>query len=164
MTKQQPWFIEERAAAFAFLMLTTCKDVVVRAHAGTKIAIDLLVEVLKHGKSTSRSFGVQLVGYMDLPDMSQADERVLAHLPRGSPESMPICVFVIGVRKPEGIYRWVVEPVIEAGQARLIRVAEPNWQDLDEAGVARLIGQVNDWYDACSGDQLPNKWDPQAKP
>src|SRR5881296_3422800 len=104
MTKQDPWFIEERAFAFASLVLTKRNDVVVRAHAGADRAIDLLVEVLKDGKSTLRFFGVQLVAYLDLPNIQEGDARVLSHLPRDPSEArLPLCVFVIGVRKPEGI-------------------------------------------------------------
>lgn len=153
MSKQEPWFIEERAVAFASLMLTGCKGVVVRAHAGADMAIDLLVEVLKDGKSALRFFGVQLIGYLDLPDLQNADERVLAHLPRGSSAEaeLPICVFVIGVRKPEGVYHWVVEPIIDNGRPLLRRDGEAPWQVLDEAETARLVRQVSDWYDARSG-------------
>jgi hypothetical protein len=156
MTKQDPWFIEERAVAFASLMLTKHNDAIVRAHADADMAIDLLVEVLKEGKSTLRFFGVQLVACMDLPNIESADERVLSHLPRDSSETtLPLCVFVIGVRKPEGIYRWIVEPVIDDGQALLHRDIAPNWQALDETGVAQLIGQVNAWYDALNGRSTP---------
>jgi hypothetical protein len=88
---------------------------------------------------------------MDLPDIQHADERVLSHLGRDPFEAnLPICVFVVGVRKPEGIYRWVVEPVVEDGRALLHRAVGANWQTLDDAGAARLIGQVNAWYDALN--------------
>src|SRR5260370_925311 len=106
MTKQDPWFIEERAFAFASLVLTKRNDVAVRPYAGRDIAIDLLVEVLKAGKSTMRFFGVQLVAYLDLPTIQNTDERILSHLGRDPFEGgLPLCVFVIGVRKPEGLYR-----------------------------------------------------------
>jgi hypothetical protein len=151
MTKQEPWFFEERAVAFAKLVLTKQHDV--RLYAGTDMALDLLVEIPGDGDSKRRRFGVQIVPSMDLPDSKNADERVLSHLGRDPLEAeLPICVFVIGVRKPEGIYRWVVEPVVGDGSARLRRDAEPAWRALDEAGVARLIGQVNAWYDALNGD------------
>jgi hypothetical protein len=156
MTKQDPWFIEERAFAFASLVLTKHNDVAVRAYAGRDIAIDLLAEILKDGKSTLRFFGAQMIGYLDLPDIRNADERVLSHLGRDPFEAaLPICVFVIGVRKPEGIYRWVVEPVVDDGRALLHRDVEASWQTLDEAGAARLIGQVNAWYDALNGGSTP---------
>jgi hypothetical protein len=134
----------------------------VKPYAGTDRAIDLLVEILKGGKSTLRFFGVQVVGRLDLPNDQGADERILSHLERDSLETeLPIGVFVIGVRELEGIYRWVVEPVVEDGQAVLRpgakskRDAGAGWQTLDEAGVARLIGQVNAWYDARNGGSAP---------
>jgi hypothetical protein len=149
MPKQAPWFIEERAFAFVSLVLTKRNDLIVRHHGGRDIAIDLLVEVLKDGKSTLRFFGVQMVGYIDLPDIKDADQKVLSHLGRDPFEAvLPICVFVVGVRKPEGIYRWIVEPIVSDGQALLNRDVEPNWQDLDQKGADRLIAQVNAWYDA----------------
>jgi hypothetical protein len=156
MTKQEPWFIEERGEAFAKLVLTEHHEVKVQSYAGTDMAIDLLVEILKDGKSTLRFFGVQLVGYLDLPDVHDADERVLSHFGRDPSEAMlPICAFVIGVRKPDGIFRWVVEPVVENGRALLHRDGEGNWHPLDETGVGRLITQVNAWYDAFNGDPPP---------
>jgi hypothetical protein len=156
MTNQEPWFIGERAFAFASLVLTKGNDVAVRPYAGRDIAIDLLLEVLKDGKSTMRFFGAQMVAYLDLPTIQNADERVLSHLGRDPFEAgLPLCVFVIGVRNPEGLYRWVVEPVVDANRALLLRDVAANWQTLDEAGAARMIGQVNAWYDAFNGVSTP---------
>src|SRR5262249_19195928 len=87
----------------------------------------------------------------DLPEMKSADERALLHSEWDPHEAgLPICVFVIGVRKPEGVFRWVVEPVIEDGRAVLHRDAATSWQSLDETGAVQLIEQVNAWYDALS--------------
>jgi hypothetical protein len=156
MPKENPWFFEERAVAFASLVLTAHNEVRVQPYAGRDIAIDLLVEILRHGRPTLRFFGVQIVPYMDLPNVQSADERTLLHLGRDPFEaSLPLCVFVIGVRKPEGIYRWVVEPVVEDGRAVLRPSEAATWQTLDEAGAARLIGQVNAWSDALGGNSLP---------
>ena len=149
MTKHAPWFFQERAAWFAKVVLTRRPDVVVGTYAGTDMGIDLLVEVLKDGKSTRRFFGVQLVADMDLPNVKDANGRVRSHLGRDSFEAeLPVCAFVIGVRKPEGIYRWVVEPAVDNGRPLLRRDAETRWHALDEAGVDRLIDQVDAWYDA----------------
>ena len=71
----RPVVLDERAFAFASLVLTTREDVVVRPYAGRDIAIDLLVEILKHGKSTMRFFGVQLIADLDLPTVQNVDER-----------------------------------------------------------------------------------------
>jgi hypothetical protein len=156
MEKKDPWFFETRAEAFVSLTLTEHNEVKVRPYAGRDMGIDLLIEVLKSGKSTMRFFGAQLVAYLDLPTIQNADERTLSHLGRDPFEAgLPLCVFVIGVRKPEGLYRWVVEPVIDDGRALLQRDAAVNWQTLDAAGADRLIAQVNAWYDALNEGPAP---------
>ena len=135
MAKQEPWFIHERAEWFASLVLTKHNDVKVQPYSGTDTALDLLVEVLKDGRPTLRFFGVQLVPYMDLPNLPNADGWALSQ--RGKEPldaALPLCVFVIGVRKPEGIYRWVAGPVVEDGRAVLRPDVAANWQPLDEAG------------------------------
>ena len=173
MTKQQPWFVEERAFAFAALLLTKNDDVAVRPYAGRDMAINLLAEILKDGNATSyplnlqpgsdrRFFGVQLVGYLDLPTIQNADAHVFSHAGRDPFEAgLPLCAFVIGVRKPEGVYRWIVEPVVDNGRAILRphvlaqREVETRWQSLDDAGTERLIGQVNAYYDALNAGTHP---------
>jgi hypothetical protein len=156
MTGQEPWFIEERAFAFASLLLTSGNDVTVRRYAGRDMGIDILAEILKDGKPTMRFFGARLVGYLDLPSVEDADEHSRSRNGRDSFEAdLPLCVFLIGVRKPEGLYRWVVEPGIDDGRALLRRDIEANWQTLDEAAARRLIDQVNDWYDALNGESPP---------
>jgi hypothetical protein len=161
MTKAEPWFFEMRAEAFVSLMLTKHNDVKVVPDAGPlhDAGLDLRVEVLKAGKAISRFFYAQLIAYMDLPDMQSVESGVMSHgltLKRNPVEEcVPICVFVIGVRTPEGIYRWSIEPVVADGQASLRECREANWQALDEEGADRLIGQVNAWYDARDGNSTP---------
>jgi hypothetical protein len=162
MSQHEPWFIEERAFAFASLMLTNRHDVAVRPHAGRDMAIDLLAEILKDGKSTLRFFGAQVIGYLDLPTIGNADERVLSHLGRDPLEAgLPLCVFVVGVRKPEGLFRWVVEPLVDHGRAILQsqvftqRDEQARWQPLDDAGARRLVAQVNAYYDALNTGDSP---------
>jgi hypothetical protein len=145
-------------------MLTKRNDVIVRAHADADMAIDLLVEVLKDGKSALRLFGVQVIGCMDLPDRRNMEQRVFSHLPGEVHEAaFPVCVLLIAVRKPEGLYRWLAEPVIADGRAQLHRDVESSWQVLDDAGAARLIGQVIDWYEARQGTPPPKMSNLRAK-
>jgi hypothetical protein len=156
MAKQEPWFIEERAKWFASLVLTKGNDVKVQPYAGSDTGLDLLVEVLKEGRPTMRFFGVQLVPYRDLPKLQNTDGRSLSGRGRDRFEAaLPLCVFVIGVRKPEGVYRWVAEPAVEDGRAVLRHETGANWEPLDEAAAARLVGQVNAWYDAVNGGPTP---------
>jgi hypothetical protein len=162
MSKQEPWFIEERAFAFASLVLTNRHDVAVRPYAGRDMAIDLVAEIVRDGKPTLRFFGAQVVGYLDLPAIQNADERVLSHRGRDLFEAgIPLCVFVIGVRKPEGVYRWVVEPIVTDGRAILQpqvltqRDVQARWQPMDDAGAERLIAKVNAYYDALNAGTPP---------
>ncbi|SRR6266849_5471275 len=163
MTNEDPWFFEVRADAFVSLVLTKRNDVKVVPDAGPlgDMALDLRVEILKGGKSISRFFYAQLVPHLDLPEIQRVELGVMSHgltLKRNPVEKLvPICVFVVGVRKPEGIYRWSLEPVVENGQASLRECREANWQDLDEQGADRLIGQVNAWYDAVN-EGPTSKW------
>jgi hypothetical protein len=159
MTQEQPWFFQERAEAFAKLLLTKRNEVQVLPAGGHERGIDLLVEALEEGKPTLRFFGVLLVPHLDLPDRKSLESGALSAPAEQAPveASLPVCVFVIGVRKPEGLYRWSVEPVVEAGRALLRRGAEAHWQALDETGVARLVAQVNAWYDALNGRPTPKK-------
>jgi hypothetical protein len=164
MKKQYPWFFMERACAFASLMLTTDHKVKVQRHTGRDVAINLLVEILKRGKSTLRFFGVQVIPYMDLPYIQNADEKVFFHRNRDKFEGgIPVCAFVIGVRNPEGIYRWVVEPLVDNNGARLNSDVDAYWQPLDEATATRLISQVNAWYDALNGNGTQKRRGRQVK-
>jgi hypothetical protein len=163
-SNNEPWFLEERAFAFVSLVLTKRSGVRVRAYAGRDMAIDLLIEILKEAKRVPRFFGAQLIAYLDLPKIENADERVLAHLGKDPFEAtLPICAFLIGVRKPEALYRWVVQPVIEGGRALLSADAKPNWQALDEVEAGRLIDRVNDWYDALRAELTTKGSDRKAK-
>jgi hypothetical protein len=137
-------------------MLTERDNVSVRSHANGDTGIELLAEILQGGKSTLRFFGVRIVALMDLPEIQNVDEQVRSH-PGKEPvdASIPVCVFVVGVRKPEGVWRWLVEPVVQDGRALLRRDTEATWQTLNEAGAALLIDQVNAWYDALKGETTP---------
>ena len=158
MTKQDPWFLRERAVAFASLLLTERRDVKVQPYGNGTTAIDLLVEILKEGKPM-RFFGVQLIASLDLPGIRDADEQVHAQSRKDAVEAaLPLCVFLVGVRKPEGLYRWVMEPVIAAGRAVLHRNGEASWQVLDEWGIARLLGQVEVWYAALLDSSARIGW------
>jgi hypothetical protein len=163
MTKRESSVFQTAAEAFAALALTKRNDVKVLPYAGHDMAIDLLVQILKNRRPTLRFFGAQVVPHLDLPDPKTVEAGVFSHAMIRDPfeDSLPICVFVIGVRKPEGIYRWSVEPVVEDGRAELRhRVVSrqdvmASWHPLDEAGANLLIGQVNDWYDARNGSSAP---------
>lgn len=156
MQPTDPYYYRVRAVAFAGLALTEQGNAAVKEYAGRDMAIDLLVEVLKNQKSTLRFFGVQLLAEMDLPTGEEAEKRVLSHPGREPNEAaLPLCVVFVGVRKPEGIFRWTVEPVVEEGRALLRPNALPTWEPFDARAAAQLIAQVDAWYDARSAATDP---------
>lgn len=156
MKPTDPWFYQDRAIAFAGLVLTQHGNVLIKPYAGQDLAVDLLVEILKNRKSTLRFFGVQIIADMDLPTVEEAEKRVLAHLDHNASEAaLPLGVFAVGIRKPEGIYRWNVEPVVEDGRPLLRPNTRADWKPLDGEAAARLIAQVNLWYDALHEAQDP---------
>jgi hypothetical protein len=163
MIKRDPWFFEERALAFAKLVLTKHHDV--RPYPPARdSAVDLLVEIHTAVPSRLRLFGVQIVAFMDLPNIPDAEKQSCSHLGKDLLQlELPICVFGIGIRKPEGIYRWVVEPVVENGRPLLHRVEQANWQPLNEEGVDCLIGQANAWYESLNGNSTPGTCAPHLK-
>lgn len=159
MTKQHPWFVDERAIAFASLLLTKHAEVALRSQvAGQEEGLDLLVEILRDGKPTLRFFGVQIAASLDMPNPSKVDERICFDVDKlYRTGGLPLAIFAIGVRQPEGIYRWLVEPIVEEDDVALQPQLTGPWQSLDDAGVERLIDRVNAWYEALNGG-------PTAKP
>src|SRR5690606_10814895 len=112
MAKQELGAMRERGEAYASLALTghIC-------YSGPGLRRNRhghrSFEILKEGEASGRFFCVQLANCMDLPSIQDADKFVLTHTGKDPFDlELPICVFVIGVRKPEGIYLWVIEPVI----------------------------------------------------
>jgi hypothetical protein len=131
--KQDPWFFEQRALAFAKVVLTKHHDV--RPLAGTDWGLDLVFEIPANGGSRRRLFGVRIVSFMDLPDTSDIDEQARSRRARNPAIiEFPICDLVIGVRKPEGMYRWDIEPVVDEGRALLSLNRDADWQPLDDGG------------------------------
>lgn len=152
MTTQAPWFLGERALAYVSLVLTKRNEVVLRTNGGSNTPTNLLVEILQDGKETMRFFGVRMDAVLDLPTNPKAVEGLFSHSEnRPFDAGIPFAECRIGVRKPEGIYRWLVEPVIEEGRALLRYHEAGNWQTLDDEVAAEMIDRVNAWYDVLNG-------------
>jgi hypothetical protein len=61
---------------------------------------------------------------------------------------MPYCIFVITSDDERGYFRWVREPVVTRGGARLKTVREAEWRELDRDSLTEIIAAVNAWYEA----------------
>jgi hypothetical protein len=148
MTEQEPWFVQERAVAFASLILTEQDNVSVRHQDGSE-AMDLLAEVRLYGKSTLRFFGVKLLAAVNL-----ADAKAMALPPKAMEGvTLPVCIFVIGAAEPEGVWAWALEPVVEEAGAALRLCVLGDWQPLGRDTAAQVVKRVNAYYDALAGKQ-----------
>jgi len=153
MPKKDPWFVEERAYAFSGLLLTSRNDLFLHQQRGIDKGIDLLVEVLKSGKHAMRVFGVQLKGCISLPNSKEAIKAFSQIRKKSSVEmNLPLCAFLIDVKKNQGYSRWLVEPVVPMGEPRLMWNNDSEWQTLNEDALNTIVSQVTAWYDALRPD------------
>ena len=151
MNEKQPWFVEERATALASLLLTNRKDVVVQPARREDAGFDLLAEVLKNGVSAGRFFGVQVAGRLELPSVEAINRDFRSDGRNGHAEfAIPLCAFLFDVRNNQGVYRWLMEPVLEDGIPKLDRVGDTRWARLDERTVNTIVDQVAGWYEALA--------------
>jgi hypothetical protein len=149
MPKSDPWFVSERAYAIAALLLTSRNDLIVRQQYGNDGRVDMLVEVLKNKKHTMRVFGVQLKGFVSLPDLNTADKWFVSSSEKNRTEySLPLCACLIDVKKKDTYFRWIVEPQVTEGEPHLIRPDAAEWKSLTEKNLDEIVTPVNEWYDA----------------
>ena len=148
MPVKDPWFVGERAYAFSALLLTSHGELVVQQQRGTDDGIDLLVEVLKNGKRAMRVFGVQLKGCLSLPSLDETGDSFGSGNLGQAEYDLPVCAFLIDVKKNEGYFCWVVEPIVEDEEPSLERCREPRWKPLNAQALKIIVGRVAEWYDA----------------
>jgi hypothetical protein len=149
------WFVEVRSEALAGAMLTSREDVRVRdehQHDGT---LDFLVEVSTGDPLSAKLFVVQVKGTTssDPADWMQNVKQLFRG--RGSPVYMPVCVFVVNVRKNEAFYAWMAEPQVEAKGATLRFHENGEFRPLDTAAVSDIVDQVKAWYDVLPNQLMP---------
>jgi hypothetical protein len=143
-------FLAERAELLAFVYLTRREDVIVNRLASADSGVDFLVTLTLGGVPTGRMFGVQVKAHegsvasaRELHSPGDLSLRDLADVP------LPLCLFVFTMSDDRGYYGWLKEPVVGAPRAPMLRlVDEVSWDELNDAGLARIIGSVNAWYDA----------------
>jgi hypothetical protein len=154
MDKGQPWFVEERAIALASLLLTSRKDLVVTHVPAKDHEYDLLVELVKDHHPWARLFAVQVAGVLELPSVQDIEAKLRKVRPKPRQEySLPLAAFLWDVRRNEGFFTWIVQPVIQNGAPKLDGISKQDWHKLDESAVNKIVEQVNAYYDALM-DQL----------
>ena len=151
----EPWFVAERSEALAGVLLTSRKDVRVRAERKHDSGLDLIVEICTGDTLSTQQFVVQVKGTTssDPKDWMQN----VKHLFRGHGGSIywPVCVFVVNVRENKAFYAWVAEPQVEAKGATLRFHEKATFHPLDPAAVSDIIDRVKDWYHVLATQLTP---------
>jgi hypothetical protein len=151
----EPWFVAERSEALAGVLLTSRGDVRVRDERKRDRGLDFLVEIDTGDPLSTQLFVVEVKGATSSdPDDWMEDVKPL--FPgRGSPISLPVCVFVVNVRENKAFYAWVAEPQIEAKGATLRFHETGTFHPLDPAAVSDIIDRVKTWYQALPKQLMP---------
>lgn len=152
MSSKTPWYLGERAQALAYVYLTRRDDLRIQAPHHDTHGIDLLVELLRSGRSSGRVFGVQLTAQV-APLLHPG-----ARIPQPAEIAVdtfpfPICLFFFTMQDNAGYYTWIAEPLIaESGQPRLRSGAGEPLATLDTSALEQIVARVQVWYDALAGE------------
>ena len=153
MGKVEPWYLGERAAQLAILMLTRIPDVSVdRDERG--IGLDLLVRIGGPG-SGGRIFGAEAKGIRKIADAVGRENKVRAHY-RDELEQLagdapfPVALLIFDMSDDTGYFGWFMEPVVPRGEgAPEVRpVHELKVEELTNTKLREVIASVTEWYDA----------------
>lgn len=147
--KKRQLLIAERVEALAMLHLTRRKDLIVRKET-QDVGLDLIVSILNGGEGGLRQFGIQLKGAWASIDKSQADKILtpaVRRTTRYAPFPFPVCLFFFTMEKTEGWVSWVIEPVLEKGEATLATRDTADCRPLDKASLEEIVKRVDEWYD-----------------
>lgn len=151
----EPWFVAERSAALAGVLLTSRGDVRVRDERKHDGGLDFLVEIDTGDPLSTQLFVVQVKGTTS----SDPDEWMTDVEPmfggRDRPISLPMCVFVVNVRENKAFYAWAAEPQVGANGAKLRLHQTGTFHPLDPDAVGDIIDRVKAWYQALPNQLMP---------
>ncbi|MFL5384033.1 MAG: DUF4365 domain-containing protein [Longimicrobiaceae bacterium] len=150
MKRDMRQFFAERAELLAFIHLTRRDDLAVDRLASSDSGVDFLVTLVQGGVPTGRMFGVQVSareGSVARPcDLHSAGDFSIREV---ADVLLPLCLFVFTMSDDRGYYAWLKEPDVADPRVPVLRpVDEARWNELDHAGLGRIVDSVNAWYDA----------------
>jgi hypothetical protein len=123
-------YINERARHLAFVKLARKAELRVDRYPSD--GLDLLVTAHPDGKLVSQAFGVVVRGReSSLRDRSAAFAQLYREVKPNN--TLPICLVLFTIADDRGYYKWAD------------RIVEP-WQDLDVAGMQKLLEYVSVWH------------------
>jgi hypothetical protein len=123
-------YINERARHLAFVKLARKAELRVDRYPSD--GLDLLVTAHPDGKLVSQAFGVVVRGReSSLRDRSAAFAQLYREVKPNN--ALPVCLVLFTMADGRGYYKWAD------------RIVAP-WQDLDVAGMQKLLEYVSVWH------------------
>lgn len=155
MSRELAVLAEERAFALATIFLSRRNDFTIYRSGEDDIGIDFIVHIQHDNHFTGRVFGVILKYTSTSRNIKKEGFSISTKLLHIETD-IPICMMAFTMQSNEGYYKWLYEPVVVEGNARLIPIATNNTitvrvrdlQDLDAEGLDTIAKRVNDWYEA----------------
>jgi hypothetical protein len=145
----------ERSEALAGVLLTSRQDVRIRDERKHDSGLEFLVEIYTGDHLSTRLFVVEVKGTTSSNPNDWMQNVKQLFRGRGSPIYLPVCVFVVNVRKNKAFYAWVAEPQVEAKGATLRFHETGTFHPLDPAAVSDIIDRVKAWYDVLPNQLMP---------
>jgi hypothetical protein len=149
-TVEKTWFIEERAKALAFVLLTRRDDLIV-TETKEKTGLDFLVNIRRENDQGERRFGILLRATMTPVTIETANSQLkltMRGVERLGPFNYPVCVFYFTVKDNQGYFTWAYEPIVNQEGFKLKYHKEAHCTKLDDQVLDGLVSSVNTWYDS----------------
>lgn len=156
MTKNQPWYLTERAQNLAIIFLTENPNVEVMLQQKRDAGLDILVRLREDGKVRGRFFGVTVKATLAQQPEGQVSQSKNFHLTKNEVPffddiPFPVCLFLFTVDDDQGYWAWVKQPVIDP-------VRGPSLQLNDHSDLVKLapnemnaiVSDVARWYESVS--------------
>lgn len=154
MSAPQPWYVGLRARSYAVLWLTRRDDLRVVYQSSAASGVDMLVTVLRDGHFSGRQFGVVLAARRTGSAAPRIDAKTIAHeRATYADATFPICMLAFSANNESGWFRWIMEPEVCDGEARLELSSQISFESTTDELLDRVIDEVNQWYDARSSSQ-----------
>lgn len=160
MTKEQAWYIGQRAESLTVVYLTRRSDLIVTPQPSC-YSLSFLVEISKSGSRSGRIFGIQIEATVNNTKVFENDNKIFEikqDLPSTDSISelpFPVCLFFWTLNNDEAYYKWVLEPVIETqNYPRLLFNQNQIFKGLNNEEIEKIVSTVNNWYDSRSLGKL----------
>lgn len=153
MTKNQPWYLTERAQNLAIISLTENPNVEVMLQQERDAGLDILARLREDGKLRGRFFGVTVkatLAQQSEDQVSQSKEFYLTknELPFFDDIPFPVCLFLFTVDNDQGYWAWVKQPILDPVRGPFLQLNDHSkLAKLVPDEINAIVSDVAHWYD-----------------